>query len=72
MLHSLFVQMLRAKLELSRIVAASLMETLDYPVVTDWEKREAFRQWADVTRDGDFLAFMLELLRRHEREKLRR
>ena len=68
-IRRLFVQTLRAKLELCRLVAAALMVELESPLLTITEKRAAFRQWVSITRDGDVLMFVLELLRRHERER---
>lgn len=67
-LHSMYVQSLRAKLELCRITAASLMESLDSPKLTVEERQTGYQRWTDVTRDGDVLEFMLELLRRRGRE----
>ena len=71
MFQRLLTQALRAKLELCRIVAAALMEEMDLQQGSGTRQRTAFRSWAEVTRDGDMLEFMLELLRRHDRELAR-
>jgi hypothetical protein len=67
-IRDLYIQSLRAKLELCRIVSARLMCDLESPRLTDRQKREEFCRWFDVTRDGDILEFVFELLRRRERE----
>ena len=70
-IRDLYVQSLRAKLELSRIVSARLMRDLESPRLTDRQKQESFCRWFDATRDGDILEFVFELLRRREREARR-
>ena len=65
-IRDLYVQSLRAKLELSRIVSARLMRDLESPRLTDRQKQESFCRWFDATRDGDILEFVSELLRRRE------
>ena len=67
-IRDLFVQSLRAKLELCRVVSARLMHDLESPRLTDRQKQESFCRWFDATRDGDILEFVFELLRRRERE----
>jgi hypothetical protein len=67
-IHVWFRQILRARLEMCRLVAVQLMEELDHPSSTEIEKRALFRRWELVIRDGDNLEFMLELLRHHESE----
>lgn len=67
-IRNLYIQSLRAKLELCRITGAALMRELESPMLTVKAKREVFYRWFDVTRDGDILGFVLELVRRSERE----
>lgn len=71
-LRNMFLQSLRAKLELCRLVAARLMEELEHPARNTLEKRCLFRRWEDMTRNGDTLEFVLDLLRRHEWEEAQR
>jgi hypothetical protein len=65
--RNLLLQTLRAKLELTRIVAASLTEKLDLPHLSVREQRHTLRHWLDVTEDGENVEFVLELLRQHDR-----
>jgi hypothetical protein len=67
-IRNLYVQSLKAKLELCRIVSARLMEEAESQELPARKQRESFCRWFDVTRDGDILEFVFELLRRHERE----
>ena len=67
---NLRVEALRAKLELSWIVAAALMHNLEYSTLTDEAKGAAFLHWQEVTQEGDLLAFALDLIRRRQRESV--
>jgi len=67
-IRNLYVQSLRAKLELCRIVSARLMEELESRELPARRHGESFCRWFNVTRDGDILEFVFELLRRRERE----
>jgi hypothetical protein len=67
--RNLLLQTLRAKLELTRIVAASLAEKLDLSHLSVREQRHTLRQWLNVTEDGENLEFVLELLRQHDRRQ---
>jgi hypothetical protein len=66
---TLYIQTIRAKLELCRIVCASLCSTLEDPNLTLAESSMISARWAQRLRDGDILAFFLDLLRRDEREQ---
>lgn len=68
-LQYLYVQTLRKKMEVCRATAATLMKSLQAPNLTLHEQRTGYKRWEAVTRDGDVLEFMLELIRRHEREE---
>jgi len=67
-IHNLYVQSLKAKLELCRIVSARLMEELESQELPARRRGDSFCRWFNVTRDGDILEFVFELLRRRERE----
>lgn len=64
---NLTVDALRARLELSWIAAAALMDDLEFSFLTDDAKSAVSRRWQEVTRDGDILAFALDLIRRQQR-----
>jgi len=68
-LQSLYVQTLRKKMEVCRATAATLMKSLQSSNLTVYEQRAGYKRWEAVTREGDVLEFMLELIRRHEREE---
>jgi hypothetical protein len=44
------------------------MFELESPKLNLYEKRAGFRRWIEVTRDGDVLALMLDLIRRKKKE----
>jgi hypothetical protein len=69
-LQHLYVQGIRAKMESCRVAAAILMKSMQSAGLTVYEQKAAYRHWEAVTRDGDTLEFMLELIRRHQREQL--
>ena len=68
-IQHLYIQSLRAKLELCRIIAASLMNSIESQKLTTEERRAGFRCWVTIARDGDILELMLDLIRRREREE---
>jgi hypothetical protein len=61
---------LRAKLELNWIAAATLTYDLENSILTDGEKRATSRHWQEVTHEGDLLAFVLDLIRRQQKESV--
>lgn len=63
----LFIQAMRAKMDLCMIIAATLMEQLQLRELEAWDRIEIFRQWDNAVNEGETLAFALELLRVHER-----
>jgi hypothetical protein len=63
------VSKLRANLEIRRVEAATLMVHLDSPSLTVQEKRAFFRRWDEAVREVEVLEFMLELIRREDRER---
>ena len=63
-IHNLYVQTIRAELELSRIVGASLRRELDDSNLTIREKANIVRFWSTVLGDGDMLSLLLEFTRR--------
>jgi hypothetical protein len=67
-LQHLYVGTLRAKMDLCRVIAATLMDSLHSPTLTVYERQAGFRRWEEVTQNGDTLEFMLELIRRREKE----
>jgi len=68
----LYVQSIRAKLELCRIACATLSNKLEDPNLSDSEKSAIAADWDQRLRDGDILAFFLDLVRRLEREQRER
>lgn len=64
---NLRAEALRVKLELNWIAAATLMYELERSILTDDEKRRTSRNWQEVTQEGDLLAFVLDLIRRQQR-----
>ncbi len=64
------IQTIRAKLELCRIVCASLAAQFDNPQLSCREKAIIAGQWDKLLIEGDILAFFLELLRRRGREQI--
>lgn len=69
-IRRLEIQTIKAKLELCRIVCASLAAQFDTPDLTHIERATIARQWNKLLAEGDTLAFFLELLRRRERERM--
>lgn len=67
-IRRLRIETTRAKLELCRIVAATLMQRLESEELTVRERRAHFKRWLEVTRNGEVLEFVLELERRGDRE----
>jgi hypothetical protein len=67
-LRELQIQTIRAKLELCRIVAASLMKSIQSQELSADEMRSGYRCWLRITQDGDALEWALDLIRRRERE----
>lgn len=70
--NSLRMQTIRAKLELSRVVCASLAEEFDDPRLSLEERAAIAREWERSATDGDVLALFLDLLRHRDKsEKIR-
>jgi hypothetical protein len=69
-IDNLRLDALRAKLELNWIQAASLMNDLENCTLTSAEKCATSRRWLEVTREGDLLAFALDLVRRQQKESI--
>jgi hypothetical protein len=67
---NLRVATIRAKLEMSWIVAATLMHDLEYSTLTVEERHATTRQWQEVTHESDLLAFALDLIRRQRKESV--
>lgn len=68
-LQYLYVQTLRKRMEVCRATAATLMKSLQSADLTVYEQRAGYKRWEAVTREGDVLEFMLDLIRRREREQ---
>jgi hypothetical protein len=66
-LQRFLVQTLCAKLALCRIAAATYSEALLSPTLPGPERITTFRCWEKATREGDTLAFALEMISRRER-----
>lgn len=69
-IQRLHIQTIRAKLELCRIVCASLAKEFENPHLSLREKDAIAIQWEKLLREGDVLALLLDLLRRKEIQHL--
>ena len=67
-IEGLQIQTIRAKLELCRIMCACLAAELENPSLTQHERTAIAMQWDHLLREGDILAFFLDLLRRRDKE----
>ncbi len=69
-IKGLGIETIIPKLELCRIVCASLASELQNPRLTITERAVIAVEWGHRVKEGDILALFADLLRRRERESV--
>jgi hypothetical protein len=59
------IEAISAKLELCRIVAATLVQKIESPEFNTGERQEYLQRWLEVIHDSNILKSALELESRH-------